>query len=282
MNYIDPAFAHPSGSSEENVEPFLKWAGGKRWLFRRYQNLFPKKIGRLIDPFIGGGSSFFYLKPATAVLSDLNADLIELYLAIREHPRRISKSLVHYHHAHSVHFFYKARANKPMDPVRRAAWLLYLNRTCWNGLFRVNLRGEFNVPIGTKKTVFMSMNEFDNHSRLLQHSVLLQSDFEAIIDYAKHGDVVFADPPYFENKRNVRFLRYNSNIFSWSDQLRLRDALLRARVRGAICYVTNSNHRSLVDLYRGHGIIHELSRHCVLSGTMEGRKKDKEILVELP
>jgi hypothetical protein len=92
-----------------------------------------------------------------------NSDLIDLYAAVRTHPRMLTKRLVHYHYAHSESFFYKIRASKPSDPLKKAAWLLYLNRTCWNGLFRVNLRGEFNVPIGTKKKVFVSIAD-DNTS----------------------------------------------------------------------------------------------------------------------
>ena len=163
MNYIDRDVVRELSTSSSAAEPFLKWAGGKRWLFRRYRHLFPRNIERLIDPFVGGGSSFFYLQPHTAILSDLNSDLIDLYAAVRTHPRMLTKRLVHYHYAHSESFFYKIRASKPSDPLKKAAWLLYLNRTCWNGLFRVNLRGEFNVPIGTKKKVFVSIAD-DNTS----------------------------------------------------------------------------------------------------------------------
>jgi len=281
MNFLDRDIAPKNAFEAPRAEPFLKWAGGKRWLFKRHRHLFPQKINRLVDPFLGGGSSFFYLQPNSAILSDLNDDLIDLYMAVRENPRKITRALVRYHREHSQSFFYEVRALKPKDPIKKAAWLLYLNRTCWNGLFRVNLRGEFNVPIGTKTKVFVSARELDPAASMLRNAALLSSDFENTVDRAKRGDVIFADPPYFENTTSVRFLKYNSNVFSWLDQLRLRDALLRAKSRGAICFLTNANHKSLLDLYRDCGTIYELTRHSVVSGSNHGRGKDREILVEM-
>jgi DNA adenine methylase len=279
MNFLD-RFS-PAEAVELRAQPFLKWAGGKRWPFKNYRHLFPSRVERLVDPFIGGGSSFFCLQPKSAILSDLNADLIGLYSAVRDNPRSVAKHLIYYHHSHCEDFYYRTRSNKPVDGIKRAAWSLYLNRTCWNGLYRVNLRGDFNVPIGTKTKVFASLDEFEAASFLLKSAALIHSDFEVTIDEAKEGDVVFADPPYFEKNRNIRFLKYNANVFAWPDQLRLRNALVRAAGRGVTCFVTNANHHSLVRLYEDCGIIHYLSRQSVVSGSNSGRKKDKEILVEI-
>ena len=281
MNFVGRDGIECANPLSFRVQPFLKWAGGKRWLFRKYRHIFPENVDRLIDPFLGGGSAFFFLQPRTALLSDLNRDLIDAYIAVRNSPRSVAKLLVHYHHSHCKSFYYATRASKPADPTKRAAWLLYLNRTCWNGLFRVNLRGEFNVPIGTKSNVFSSLAEFDFAALMLKLADVVHSDFEPIVNRATKGDVVFADPPYFEKNRNVRFLKYNSNVFSWLDQLRLRDALVRARRRGAKCFVTNANHASLVKLYRDDGKIHYLPRHSVLSGSNGGRKIETELLVEI-
>jgi DNA adenine methylase len=280
MNYLERAQAFEHSTVVLN-QPFLKWAGGKRWLFRRYRHLFPARIERLLDPFVGGGSSLFYLQPTSALLSDLNGDLVDLYTAVRTDPRRVTRLLIRYHHSHCKKFYYAARAKKPNELFKKAAWLLYLNRTCWNGLFRVNLRGEFNVPIGTKTKVFSSIDELDWASTLLNKATVRHSDFERVIDCAVEGDVVFADPPYFEKDESQRFLKYNSAVFSWPDQLRLRNALLRARDRGATCFITNANHGSLVKLYKRYGSILEISRHSVLSGANHGRGLDHEILVEL-
>lgn len=137
------------------------------------------------------------------------------------------------------------------------------------------------MPIGTKTKIFSSISELEAAAQMLRKAELANSDFEEIIDRATRGDIVFADPPYFEKNRNIRFLKYNSSVFAWPDQIRLRDALVRAKKRGAFCFVTNANHRSLVSLYEDCGKIHYLTRHSVVSGSNIGRGKDKEILVEI-
>jgi DNA adenine methylase len=260
----------------------MKWAGGKRWLFKRFRHLFPEKIGRLIDPFLGGGSSFFALQPSSAILGDMNSDLIELYECARDFPRELARRLLAYQQRHSTRFYYEVRAARPSLKIERAARLLYLNRTCWNGLFRVNLKGEFNVPIGTKTKIFISEDEFIRVASALSRAKLHSSDFSHIVRKAKTGDVVFADPPYFDtHKKHTRFLKYNQNVFSWEDQVRLFDELTAARKRGAICFVTNPNNRALVKMYREHGVVRVLRRHSVLAGDASARRKSQEILVEL-
>jgi len=264
------------------VDPFMKWAGGKRWLFKRYRSLFPERIKRLVDPFIGGGSSFFLLQPDSALLGDLNRDLIEIYECVRAFPYELARRLAVYQKNHGPEFYYTVRAQRPRQKVARAARLLYLNRTCWNGLFRVNLKGEFNVPLGTKSKVLTSVDEFVEPSRALSRAEFYSTDFSLLIRKAGQGDVVFADPPYFDTyKKNNRFLKYNKSIFSWEDQLRLCADLLDAQSRGAKCFVTNSNNRGLIDIYRNHGLIRVLRRHSVLAGEAWARRKSGEILVEL-
>jgi len=264
------------------VNPFMKWAGGKRWLFKRYRHLFPDKIGRLIDPFLGGGSAFFLLQPESALLGDLNPDLIEMYECVRDYPRELAKRLAAYQKQHSPEFYYRVRSARPRKKLEKAARLLYLNRTCWNGLFRVNLKGEFNVPVGTKTKIFEAPDEFVRASETLLRATLSASDFADIIRKAKKGDVVFADPPYFDtHKKHDRFLKYNKNLFSWDDQIRLCEEVLSARSRGATCFITNPNNRALVRMYRSSGVVRILKRHSVLAGAASARRKNQEILIEL-
>jgi DNA adenine methylase len=264
------------------VDPFMKWAGGKRWLFKRHRHLFPEKISRLIDPFIGGGASFFLLQPGSALLGDVNSDLIEIYECVRNYPRELARHLAVYQKNHGPKLYYAVRAQRPKRKIERAARLLYLNRTCWNGLFRVNLKGEFNVPMGTKTKILSSIDELVEASRALACATFYSSDFSLLIRKAGRGDVVFADPPYFDtHKKHDRFLKYNQDIFSWDDQIRLSSELLAARKRGATCFVTNSNNRALIDIYRDHGVIRVLRRHSVLAADSWARKKNGEILVEL-
>jgi DNA adenine methylase len=136
------------------MEPFLKWAGGKRWLIKQCPSIFPEKYNTYIEPFLGSGSIFFFLEPKKAILSDINKDLINAYKIIKNTPDELYDILKEYHANHSKEFYYNIRDSEFSDDIHRAARFIYLNRTCWNGLYRVNRKGKFNVPIGTKTNVF--------------------------------------------------------------------------------------------------------------------------------
>src|SRR6516165_1754866 len=133
------------------LEPFLRWAGGKRWLVEYLKKLFPANFRRYHEPFLGGGAVFFSLRPSLASLSDSNEWLITTYTAIRDNYDGVASLLAGHHHKHSTEYYYRIRARQFRTPVERAAQLIYLNRTCWNALFRVNKHGAFNVPKGTKE-----------------------------------------------------------------------------------------------------------------------------------
>src|SRR5262249_52089089 len=155
------------------------------------------------------------------------------------------------------------RSARPTGSLERAARFLYLNRTCWNGLYRVNLKGEFNVPIGTKQSVLFEYDDFPEISRLLTNARLLCSDFERVIDATREGDFLYVDPPYIVLHNYNGFLKYNERIFRWTDQVRLRNALLRARHRGVSIVVTNADHASIHQLYRKFGQYQQLQRCSV-------------------
>ena len=192
--------------------------------------------------FMGGGAIFFGLAPTKALLSDTNAELINVYEAIRDHPTKLRALLKRFGEKHSAEFYYDIRGRSPRLIITRAARTLYLNRTCWNGLYRVNKSGHFNVPIGTKTSVIEPNEDFFAHSAALKRARLRVCDFEETIDRAKAGDLIFADPPYTVKHNLNGFLKYNENIFSWDDQVRLRDSLLRAKRRGAAVVTTNADH----------------------------------------
>jgi DNA adenine methylase len=135
------------------TEPFLKWAGGKRWLVRQYSVLFPRTFGRYIEPFVGSGAVFFHLQPKSATLADKNAALIEAYETVRDDTSSVEALLQEYQTLHCSGFYYDVRRSAPATSIERTARFIYLNRVCWNGLYRVNLKGEFNVPLGTKRQV---------------------------------------------------------------------------------------------------------------------------------
>lgn len=259
--------------------PFLKWAGGKRWLSNRVVELAQPILGKYIEPFLGSGAVFFALKPARAILSDVNFELINAYQAIRCDPSKIAKLLQEHQRLHSKDYFYQMRSYKPRCEFRMAARFIYLNRTCWNGLYRVNLNGKFNVPIGTKSAVIMPTDNWPAISSLLKSAKLACGDFESSIEEAQQGDVVFADPPYTVKHNFNGFIKYNDALFSWNDQIRLRDALLRARQRGARVIVTNAHHVSIRELYQEHFLLEPVVRASVLAGSSAHRGHYEELLI---
>lgn len=268
------------GPSASVVAPFLKWAGGKRWFADRCLHLIPRGHGRYIEPFLGSGAMFFALQSGEALLSDLNPDLINCYRAIRDAPENIAERLAEHHRLHDKAHYYETRSAKPEDPIERAAWFIYLNRTCWNGLYRVNRRNEFNVPIGTKTSVILPNDDFVAVSRLLASVEILHQDFETTLDAARVGDFVFVDPPYTVKHNLNGFLKYNDKIFSWSDQLRLRDAVVRAAGRGAFVLVTNANHSSIREIYEGVGRQQVVGRASVLAASATHRSSTEELVIQ--
>jgi len=265
--------------SAPQITPFLKWAGGKRWLSARIVELIKPTAGRYIEPFLGGGAVFFSLKPKNSLLSDKNSELINAYSAIQADYQRVVDLLYTHQRKHSKEYFYQIRNYRPRCEFRMAARFIYLNRTCWNGLYRVNLAGEFNVPIGTKSTVLMETDNWAEISEALTGADLVCGDFENSIDLAKRGDIVFADPPYTVKHNLNGFIKYNDSLFSWADQIRLRDALLRARIRGVKTIVTNAHHKSVRDLYRKDFLLEPVIRSSVLAGSAEHRGKFEELLI---
>lgn len=263
------------------IRPFLKWAGGKRWLVERQGFNLPEYTGRYIEPFVGGGAMFFSTLPRRAILTDMNARLIETYIAIRDEVEEVLSNLVAHQERHSSEYYYSMRALKLHSRAERAAQFLYLNRTCWNGLYRENLRGEFNVPIGTKSKIIDPDEDLVAVSHALQGIEIAASDFEHTVDRAGLGDLVFADPPYTTAHNFNGFVKYNEKVFSWADQIRLRDAVVRAKRRGATILVSNAHHPSIFELYEGFGRLEEFTRQSVISGKVSSRSRTSEYLIWL-
>ncbi|MEO8173198.1 MAG: Dam family site-specific DNA-(adenine-N6)-methyltransferase [Sediminibacterium sp.] len=262
------------------MEPFLKWAGGKRWLISMADQFLPEITGRYIEPFLGGGSIFFHLQPQDAILSDINGDLINAYQIVRSRPAELFAILTRYQALHDAEFYYQMRASKPRIPLQRAARFVYLNRTCWNGLYRVNKKGEFNVPIGTKTNVILEADDFEQLSVALQSASIRRNDFVRTISEAEAGDFVFVDPPYTVKHNLNGFVKYNENIFSWQDQIRLKNAVARAIERGANVLVTNANHHSIEELYEGCGTMYLLNRASVIAGNATARGIYSELAIK--
>jgi DNA adenine methylase len=259
-------------------EPFLKWAGGKRWLLASEQLPVPVKYRRYIEPFLGGGAVFFHLQPRRAILADVNAELIELYRVIRDEPSKLQQLMEAHQALHSRDHYYAVRSKIPNHPHDRAARTFYLNRTCWNGLYRVNLKGDFNVPIGTKTTVVFDGEDFGEFSRTLSRANLRCADFEETIAEAREGDFLFVDPPYTAKHNFNGFIKYNEQIFTWADQLRLRNAIESAIRRNVATVVTNADHSSIRSLYAGVCQYRRLTRPSVLAGKADRRGRTSEAM----
>jgi DNA adenine methylase len=260
--------------------PFLRWPGGKRWLLTKHEYLFPTKINRYIEPFVGSGAVFFGVGCKSAILSDTNRDLIEVYEAIKEDWFGVEQQLKRHAKAHSDEYYYYMRKSRPRLLVTRAARFIYLNRTCFNGIYRVNRQGEFNVPRGTRDSVLLTTDDFQNTSKQLECAKLIVSDFEPIIKGAKKGDFLFVDPPYTVAHNNNGFVKYNERIFTWADQVRLKESLVQAVARGAHFLMANANHPSLVELYGTQFDISVLERRSAVAGSAYYRASTSELLIK--
>lgn len=264
---------------KDSNAPFLKWAGGKRWLVNNHADLLNVQHKRFIEPFLGSGAVFFKLAPIKALLSDKNEELIETYSTVKEEWWLVAKLLRVHHKNHCKKYYYKLRAQKPRTRGSRAARFIYLNRTCWNGLYRVNGNGDFNVPIGGKTNVTLETDDFEKVSQLLSGVTLIHGDFEVTMGKAKKGDFIFVDPPYTVKHNSNAFIKYNENLFSWDDQVRLRDSVVNATRAGAKVVVTNANHKSIRQLYFGIGEHTKLSRSSVIAGDPSARGDYEELLI---
>ncbi len=261
------------------LEPFLKWPGGKRWLAANYDHLLPREFDRYIEPFLGGGAIFFHLQPKRAILSDSNADLIQSYKEIKRNHLSVHRRLRALEQRHSRAFYYKMRSAKPTRPIDRATRFLYLNRTCFNGIYRVNLCGQFNVPMGTKTKVAYPSGYLSAIAGALQSATLAVADFEKTLSLANAGDFVYVDPPYTVMHNSNNFVKYNDVLFSWRDQERLASAVREACRRGALVLVSNADHKSIRKLYNGLGNRHVVHRSSVLAADRVARRQTSEIVI---
>lgn len=260
------------------LAPYLKWAGGKQWILPKIRPMLCSAQGRYFEPFLGGGSVFFGLRPASAFLSDLNEELMKTYQEVRDHADEVISALSQL--AFTKECYQKVRGARPRSAVNRAAKFIYLNRTCWNGLYRVNQDGQFNVPMGS----FASPPNFVMEDRIrlaqgaLKEATLRCGDFEETCNEAGKGDAVYLDPPYTTLDNVDMFRRYNGTVFEWEDQLRLASVAARLASRGCLVVMTNANHPSIRELYKGFAIT-TITRKSLVAADPEDRRETTELLV---
>ncbi|MEO1230019.1 MAG: DNA adenine methylase [Myxococcota bacterium] len=238
--------------------PFLKWAGGKKQLLDVILPQLPERIDTYFEPFIGGGAVFFALARAgrfeRAVISDKNPELVNIYTVVRDSVDELQACLhEHQERATDSDWYYHVRSWKTseLSPVERAARLLFLNKTCFNGLYRVNRRGEFNVPFGKyKKPKVLDAARLESASRALESVSIRCADFGEVAVEARKGDAVYFDPPYAPVSATASFNSYHSEGFGPPEQARLVDVYRRCWRRGAAAVLSNSDCPLTRDLYR--------------------------------
>ena len=240
------------------AQPILKWAGGKRQLITQMEKHFPKKITSYYEPFLGGGAVLFHLQPKTAVVNDYNEDLINCYICIKDNLEELIEKLKDYTNKNDAESYYEIRAidrtkkyNK-LSLVEKAARLIYLNRTCYNGLFRMNSSGQFNSPFGSYKNpcicnepVLRAISKYFNENDI-QFRI---GDFYDACKDAPKGSFVYLDPPYDQYEEQVNFVGYTKDGFDKEDQKRLKEMCDELIEKECYIMVSNSKTPFIVDLY---------------------------------
>ncbi len=265
---------------QASAKPFLKWPGGKRWLTRHVLGLLGGyRYRRYFEPFLGGGALFFALDPEIAILSDINSDLINVYVQVRHRPYELIRRLKELPVDKATYDRFRTAA--PKLHIDRAVRFLYLNRTAFGGMYRLNRQGSFNVPFGGGQRtpeILWDENLLVNASKALRGAQLQNKDFQVLLAEAGAGDLVYCDPTYTVAHNNNGFVRYNERNFSWDDQKRLADTCQQLARAGATVVVSNADHDDIVQLY-GPTRVYRLDRMSVLCPASEKRKATTELLL---
>ena len=263
--------------------PFLKWAGGKSRLLSQYDSYFPSpgSISRYYEPFIGSAAVYFHLQPADAHLADCNWKLVETYRVVRDNVEGLIEALQP--HKNEKEYYYKVRAQDPQElsEVERAARLIYMNKTCYNGLYRENQQGEFNVPFGRyKRPKICDKPRLRAASRALQGVRLTAADFTDVIVEAGPGDFVYFDPPYVPLNATSSFTSYSRYGFDEADHRRLAETFDTLSERGCRVMLSNSSAPLVYKLYQGRGYhLHEIQARRNINSKADKRGPVKELLI---
>ncbi|WP_211232566.1 DNA adenine methylase [Oleidesulfovibrio alaskensis] len=269
------------------VAPVVKWVGGKRQLLPSIEKYIPKKFDRYFEPFIGGGAVLFHLQPKKAVINDVNGELINLYKIIRDRSCALIEDLKK--HRNEKDYFYEVRAldrdmqvYSRLSDVERASRIIFLNKTCFNGLFRVNNSGEFNAPFGKYKNpnIVNEVNIKAVSSYLSKNNVeIFNSDFEEVLASAGRGDFVYLDPPYDPVSSSANFTGYAKGGFDRSEQERLKAVCDALNKKGTKFLLSNSDTRFIKELYRDYEVIPVKAKRAINSRA-DSRGDVAELLIK--
>ena len=268
------------------VAPVVKWVGGKRQLMSEIEPLFPKRYTTYCEPFVGGGAVLFSKQPRHAIVNDLNKDLITTYLVIRDDVRTLIELLKQYEN--TADYFYKVRdldrdkeQYSQLSSVEKAARLLYLNKTCYNGLFRVNSSGEFNSPFGNYKNpnivnepVLLAVNKYFCNNDIAFYS----EDFASTLKRIKRGAFVYLDPPYDTVSDTSSFTGYNKGGFDRKEQIRLKNCCDELSANGIKFMLSNSSTDFIKELYNNYNIT-TVNANRAINSNGQKRGKVEEVII---
>ncbi|MCU6339099.1 Dam family site-specific DNA-(adenine-N6)-methyltransferase [Enterobacter quasiroggenkampii] len=267
------------------MKPFLKWPGGKFEVFRTIDQHLPSS-GRLIEPFAGAGSTFLNAGYSANVVADLNSDLINTYVALKEHAHALitlTRRFFDDYRTKEGYMAVKEKFNRMhYTRIERAAAFIYLNKHCFHGLVRYNLKGEFNVGWGSPKSAYFPLTEIEHFLSVADRCEFRCSSFEETIALAGAGDVIFCDPPYEPLPGANGFTKYAGETFGFDKQVQLVDSVKSAVSRGARAIITNSGAPKICELYIDSGFtLHQLNSRRSISCKSKGRERVNDVIAVL-
>lgn len=264
-------------------EPFVKWAGGKRIILDKLLERVPSKFDRYIEPFVGGGALFFALKSPISIIFDSNKELINAYQVIKTNVHELIDDLKK-HENTKEYFLYLRNLDRipeynKLTNVERASRMIFLNHTCFNGLYRVNSKGEFNVPFGNYKnpSIFNEENLL-KASDVLKGATVICDDFQRVLEFAKKGDFIYFDPPYLPISKTSSFTSYTKDKFDLGMHVKLKEVCDKLNKKHVKFMVSNSNAPEIINLYDNYNIEQIFSSRFISSNGQK-RGKIREILI---
>lgn len=276
-----------SSFTQANLKPVIKWVGGKRQLLKQLYDLMPANYNNYFEPFLGGGALFFSLAPTNAVVNDANAALIEMYEVIRDHPTELLNYLTVHAQKNSKEYYYTVREIDRngqlggLNKIQRVARLIFMLKVDFNGLYRVNSKGQFNVPYGRYKNPkianaenIMTVSAYFNSAKI----TFLNEDFADAVNTAAKNDFVYFDPPYIPVSVTSSFTSYTADGFGMKDQERLRDLFFALQQKGVKVMLSNSDTELTRDLYQGANF-HEVQASRSVNSDSSKRGKIGELII---
>ena len=282
MNMVRKQFGSISSERVSKVKPFVKWAGGKGGIIKKLEAYFPDKFDTYFEPFVGGGAVFFHLNPPRAVINDLNRELMGVYEVVKNDVDALMAALdKQQEYVEDKEYFYKMRGKNPnrMTPINRAARTIFLNKTCFNGIYRVNAKGIFNVPFGDMNNPTLCEREnLLECSKALKNTKILSEDYKALMPRIRKGDFVYLDPPYVPLSKTAHFTSYTRGGFGEEEQNELKEFCDSLDSSGARFLLNNSDTELVRDLYSSYNFsVVEAPRS--LAASASSRKSVAEAVV---